>query len=303
MGLAGRADLITEIRRRMPGMSAGQTRIGRFILERPGEAKDISLKELCRACETSEPVVFAFCRSLGYDGFRSFKTELAVGLGARSTQAQPGEGLNVADEELHRIEDPAAFLQALSHIYLRSVRETTASLDPERFRKAVDALDAASRVVVLGVGISGNVGFVAQQNFLRTGTPVTWTNDPNLNYTHLAPLKKHDVCLALSQTGTQRDTIDGAAFARERGIRVIAVTSDAQGPLAELAEILLQTGPAPVPSNTHFSIGAQMAVPVLMVTDALAIALGARRRKEMVERSRATAEAMKSRTAVRLRSG
>lgn len=301
MGLSGSADLITEIRRRMPGLSAGQSRIGKFILERPDEAKDISLKELCRVCETSEPVVFAFCRALGYDGFRSFKTELAVGLGARMTQTLPGEGLNIADEELHRIEEPAPFLQALTNLYVRSIRETTASLDPALFRKAVDALDAAERIVVLGVGISGNVGFVAQQNFLRAGSPVTWTNDPNLNFTHLAPLKKQDVCIALSQTGTQRDTIEGAAFAHQRGIKVIAITSDAQGPLASVSDILLQTGPAPIASNTHFSIGAQIAVPVMMVTDALAIALGARRRKDLVERSKVISEAMRSRTIVRNR--
>jgi RpiR family carbohydrate utilization transcriptional regulator len=287
-------DVLTEVRRRLPHLSRGQSRIARFVLDRPDRAKEISLKDLCGKCDTSEPVVFAFCDALGFDGFRSFKTALAVDLGSRAGLAGEAE---VQDEELHEIDDPALFLKTLAGHYLRSIRETVASLVPDRFQAAVGLLERAKRIVLLGVGVSGNVGFVALQNFLRTGTPVTWTNDPNLNFTHLAPLEKGDVCIALSQTGSQKDTIEGAAFAKRRGITVIAITSDPEGPLADLADILLLTAPVATPANTHFSIGAQLATPVLLVTDALAVALGARRKKGMEERSRATAEAMKARTA------
>jgi DNA-binding MurR/RpiR family transcriptional regulator len=285
--------LLLEVRRRLPQLSRGQSRVAQYVLDQPGTVKDIRLKDLCGACDTSEPVVFAFCQALGFDGFRSFKTALAVDLGAHAGRT---EDLPIQDAELHASGDPGLFLRTLSGLYLRSIRETVASLVPAQFQAAVDALERARRIVLFGVGVSGNVGFVAQQNFLRTGTPVTWTNDPNLNFTHLAPLEKGDVCLALSQTGSQKDTLEGAAFAKRRGITVIAITSDPDGPLADLADILLLTAPVAVPAVTHFSIGAQLATPVLLVTDALAVALGARRKKAMEERSRATAEAMKPRT-------
>jgi DNA-binding MurR/RpiR family transcriptional regulator len=286
-------DLLAEVRRRLPHLSPGQSRLATFVLERPGEAKDLTLKQLCGKCDTSEPVVFAFCDALGFDGFRAFKTALAVDLGSRAGRA---DELSVHDGDLHDVEDPGLFLKRIAGHYLRSIRETAASLVPDCFKTAVDHLERARRIVILGVGVSGNVGFVALQNFLRTGTPVTWTNDPNLNFTHLAPLEKGDVCLALSQTGSQKDTIEGAAFAKRRGITVIAITSDPEGPMAELADVLLLTAPVATPSNTHFSIGAQLAAPILLVTDALAVALGARRKKGIEDRSRATADAMKART-------
>lgn len=292
-------DLLATLRRRLPELSRGQARVATFVLERPDEAKDIALKELCDACDTSEPVVFALCGALGFDGFRAFKTALAVDLGARARLEPP---LSVQDAELHDAAgDPAGFLRTLSGLYLRSLRETAACLVPESFKGAVDRLDRAKRIVLLGVGVSGNVGFVVQQNFLRAGTPVTWTGDANLHFTHLAPLRKGDVCVALSQTGTQKDTIESAAFAKRRGVTVIAITSDADGPLAALADVVLLTAPSATPANTHFSIGAQLAAPVLMVADALAVALGARRKQDLQERSRATAEAMKPRTAPRRR--
>src|SRR6185436_7488917 len=239
-------DLLPSIRRRLPHLSPGQSRIAAFVLQRPDDVKDITLKELCGKCDTSEPVVFAFCGGLGFDGFRSFRTALAVDLGSRAGQA---DALSVQDGDLHEVDDPGLFLKMLAGHYLRSIRETVSSLVPDRFRAAVDHLERARRIVILGVGVSGNVGFVALQNFLRTGTPVTWTNDPNLNFTHLAPLEKGDVCLALSQTGSQKDTIEGAAFAKRRGITVIAVTSDPDGPLAGLADLVLLTAPVADPAE------------------------------------------------------
>ena len=295
-------DVLGELRRRLPSLSRGQARIATYVLDRPDEAKDIALKGLCDACDTSEPVVFALCDALGFDGFRAFKTALAVDLGARAGLEREAEPLSVQDAELHEAAaDPARFLRTLSGLYLRSLRETAACLVPASFQAAVDRLERASRIVLLGVGVSGNVGFLVQQNFLRTGTPVTWTNDPNLHVTHLAPLRKGDVCVALSQTGTQKDTVDGAAFAKRRGLTVVAITSDPDGPLAELADIVLLTAPSATPANTHFSLGAQLAAPVLMVADALAVALGARRKDALEERSRATADAMKPRTSGRRR--
>src|SRR6185295_2191409 len=111
-------DVLGELRRRLPELSRGQARVATFVLERPDEAKDIALRDLCDACDTSEPVVFALCDALGFGGFRAFKTALAVDLGARAT-LEPE--LSVQDEELHEAAgDPARFLRTLSGLYLRS---------------------------------------------------------------------------------------------------------------------------------------------------------------------------------------
>jgi DNA-binding MurR/RpiR family transcriptional regulator len=123
-------EVLTEVRRRLPHLSRGQSRIAAFVLAQPEKAKEISLKELCGACDTSEPVVFAFCDAVGFDGFRSFKTALAVDLGTRAGQA---DAWSVQDAELHAAGDPARFLRTLEGLYLRSIRETVSSLVPESF--------------------------------------------------------------------------------------------------------------------------------------------------------------------------
>lgn len=287
-------DLLTEIERLLPTCSAGQARIARFVLQSPDEAQHISLAQLCKRCKTSEPVVFAFCSLLQCGGYREFKMRLAENLGARRARGTPQP--KIQDEALTEQSHPGSILTAIADQYRRSIEATAASLDPERFAVAVERLSKAARIVLLGVGISGNVGFVVQQNFIRTGIPTAWTNDPNLFFTHLAPLSKGDVCLALSQTGSQKDTLDGIRFARQRGLEVISITSDPRSPIATEAGVLLLTGPAPVEAHTYLSIGAQLALPVLMVADALAVAVGARNHDAFLERSQATAEAMKSRT-------
>ena len=156
-------------------------------------------------------------------------------------------------------------------------------------------MDRASRMVILGVGVSGNVGLVVLQNFLRSGKPVTWTTDPNLFVTHLAPLAPGDVCLALAQIGNYRDTVEGMAFAKSRRLFVAVITSDPASDAAREADAALVTAPQPVSSATHLSIGAHLAAPLLLVADALAVALGARSKQAFDERALATAKTIKKR--------
>jgi DNA-binding MurR/RpiR family transcriptional regulator len=287
--------LLLEIRRRLGNLPERQARLAQFILKNPEQAKDISLQDLCKRCDTSEPVVFAFCKALGIEGFKSLKTVLAGDLGERRARARPESDLAPIDEELTSDSNPGGIFRAVARRYSHTVEETLSSIDPEQFALAVERIATAQRLVLIGVGISGNVGFVVQQNFLRTGIPVTWTIDPNQFFTHLAPLKKGDVCVALSQTGSQKDMLDGIRFAAKRKICVISITSDSQSPIATEANILLLTGPAPIDAATHLSIGGQIALPVLLVADALAVAVGARSSEAFKERARATAEAMKPR--------
>lgn len=288
-------DMLGEIKRQQAGLPKRQGALARYILRHPETATTISLQQLCRACSTSEPVVFAFCRRLGCRGFRDFKTALAGDLGARRDRARRQGAAEIADAEFIRSPSPEQIYHNLAGAYQDSLASMREQMDGRRFQRAVDLLDKAERIVIIGVGVSGNVGYVALQNFLRTGTAVTWTNDPNLSFTHLAPLKRNDVCLVLSQSGRQRDTIEGAAFARERKIKVIAITSRRDGPLAELADVLLLTQPEPTPALIHLSIGAELALPVLFLTDALAIALGARRKRALEMRSEWTRKAMEAR--------
>ena len=299
--ITGEADLLTGIKRQLPALSEGQARIARFIIERPDEAKDIALADLCRHCRTSEPVVFAFCAALGLDGFRALKTSLAETLGARRSRGTDGQEGLAADADLLLAKDSAELLRGLGRLYRNAIAETLTCIDVGVFDRAVSVLDAAKRMVVLGVGVSGNTGFVALQNFLRTGTPVSWVTDPNMFFTHLAPLEKGDACIVLSQMGNQRDVVEGAVFARSRKAAVIAITSDGTGPLAEVSDMLLLTAPDGIDSGTHASIGAQLATPVLFVADALAVALFARRQDAWAERSRATAAANARRTLPRRR--
>ncbi len=287
-------DVLAEIKRLREGLPKRQGVLAQYVLAHPATVSTISLQQLCEACKISEPVVFSFCRRLGCKGFRAFKTALAGDLGARRVQAQHTTPTGFADVEFIQASGPDPLFQKLGRAYGDSLARVQQQYSSRNFQRAVDLLDKAQRMVIIGVGISGNIGFVAQQNFLRTGTAVTWTSDPNLAFTHLAPLKSTDVCLALSQTGRQRDTVEGAAFAKERKIKVIAITSQHEGPLASLADVLLLTQSEQVSESIRLSIGAELALPILFMTDALAIALGARRKQALQRRSELTRQAMRA---------
>ncbi|PCJ52591.1 MAG: hypothetical protein COA79_23590 [Planctomycetota bacterium] len=291
-----RINLLTEIKRHQPKLPNRQGKIASFLINQSEKAKSISLQELCSICETSEPVVFAFCKKLGFSGFRAFKTAFIEDLTAQKTQpSSPYDIPNVviAESELFENNDPTVLLPFLAGLYQQSIKQTLESLNCDEFKAAVDLITKAKRIVLMGVGISGNVGFVLLQNFLRTGKPTTWVNDPNLFYTHLVSLEKNDVVIALSQSGHQVDTIEGIRFAKERNIKIVSISSDPDSEIAENANAFLMTGPGPEASNTTLSIGAQIALPILMVGDALAVSVNLQDVDGMLDRAQVTHDAIK----------
>lgn len=66
--------MLAQISERLPRLSPAEQRVGRWILNHPKEAANITLARLARECQTSEPTVLRFCKRLGLRGFR----ELAV---------------------------------------------------------------------------------------------------------------------------------------------------------------------------------------------------------------------------------
>ncbi len=289
-------NIFIEIKRHLSKMPPRQATLARFILQNADEAKQISLQEICRVCETSEPVVFAFCKRLGVKSFTNLKVLIAESIGMyRADDSKKNKMPQmIIDKELHNAKSSSEVFGFISDLYIQSIEETSASLDYDNFNSAVGLLLKASRIVIIGVGVSGDLGYVVSYNFLRNGIPVSWTNDPHHFFTHIVQLGKDDVCIALSQTGNQKDTIEGVKFARKHGVKVISITSDSSSYLAEFSDVLLLTGPVPVQPFTHLSIGASIGLPILLVADALAVAFGAAgNREQFCERQERVVEAMK----------
>ena len=154
--------------------------------------------------------------------------------------------------------------------------ELARSLDL-RFSKAVDLLmGVEGRVIVSGMGKSGLVGTKIAATFASTGTPSQFVHPGEASHGDLGFVTRKDAAVLLSNSGKTQELTDIIEYTRRAGIPVIAITSGAQSPLAQHADVPLILPPSPeaCPMGLAPTTSTTM---TLALGDALAVALMKRR--------------------------
>ncbi len=111
------------------------------------------------------------------------------------------------------------------------------------FLKALDALDAAPRVVCMGIG---KPGFIAQKlsaTLASTGVPSLFLHPAEAAHGDLGRVTKGDVVVALSNSGRSEEIVRLLTPIKTLGAAVIALTSDAKSPLGVGSDIVVELGP------------------------------------------------------------
>ena len=146
-----------------------------------------------------------------------------------------------------------------------------------KFTKAIDLLIAAEgRVIVSGMGKSGHVGNKIAATFASTGTPAQFVHPGEASHGDLGFVTRKDAALLLSNSGKTSELTDIIEFTRRAGIPLIAITSGAESPLAQHADValLLPNAPEACPMGLAPTTSTTMQ---LALGDALAVALMKRR--------------------------
>jgi DNA-binding MurR/RpiR family transcriptional regulator len=207
-----------------------------------------------------------FCRSVGCEGVRDFKLQLARSLAVGEaflvqTAPQTGPG-----------EAPPYWTSILSEAH-GALHEVERQLSAAQVFAAADALAEAGRVTAFGLGgSSGTLAEEAQVRLFRYGVPVMACREPHIARMAAATLKPGDVFLALSSTGRTSEVIDAVSIAARYGAKTIAITRP-ESDLARAADIALTVwiGEYPdalTPSASRFAF--------LAILDVVAAATGYR---------------------------
>ena len=125
-----------------------------------------------------------------------------------------------------------------------SLREMASRIGPE-FGEAVrlikDSLENRGKVVIVGVGKSGNVGHKIAATLNSTGATAVVLNSQNALHGDLGLLSDGDVVLALSYSGETEELLGLLPFLRSFDIKVIALSGKQDSSLSRAADIALDT--------------------------------------------------------------
>ena len=111
------------------------------------------------------------------------------------------------------------------------------------FNRAVElityALAKRNKLVVVGVGKSGNIGRKIAATFTSTGAPAVLLDSVDALHGDLGILNEGDIVLALSYSGETDELIDLLPAMKRFSVRVIAITSAPKSTLGQHADVVL----------------------------------------------------------------
>jgi arabinose-5-phosphate isomerase len=154
----------------------------------------------------------------------------------------------------------------------KALSQLSETINDSWLKAVLTIRDCKGKVVVSGVGKSGDICKKIAASFTSTGTPAIFVHPTEASHGDMGLLDSRDVLLALSASGQTTELLDIVQYASQQKIPTILVTKNPSSSLAHLADIILQipdipevciNGLAPTTSTTC----------QLVVGDALVVAV------------------------------
>ncbi len=260
-----------HLRSLLPSLTPKLAVVAEEILADPALVVRQSVSDLAQRTGTSMSTIVRLCQELGLRGFQDLKLRLAAEVSTTGF-AGPSEG-----------DDRESVLSKVLSSTVDAISHTQHTLDKASFNQASELLVNARSIIFIGAGASAAVAFDAAFRFRTLGHRAEFHSDSHMQLTAARFLRPGDVALAISHSGSTRETLTALEAASSGGAQTVAITTFARSPLAELADHLLLAGG----TESEFRIAAVSSrLAHLAVVDALFVA-AARLRPE---RARAAQE-------------
>jgi DNA-binding MurR/RpiR family transcriptional regulator len=226
-----------RIRSLVPTLAPAERRVALRVCDDPGAVAASTISDLASACETSVTTVTRFSRAVGFTGYPALRLALATELG----RAEGGRGSRTIGSDIGPGDDLVQVVEKVAFADARAVEETAEQLDVAELRRVVEAIAAARRVDIYGVGASAFVALDLQQKLHRIGRVAFAWADPHVAMTSAALLLPGDVAVGLSHSGATEDTVAALERARDNGVTTVAITNFPRSAIAAVADYVLTT--------------------------------------------------------------
>ncbi len=146
--------------------------------------------------------------------------------------------------------------------------EALAKLSNSLNNKFVEAVELISnqngKIIISGVGKSGNIAAKIAASFTSTGIPAIFLNPVDASHGDMGIIDKNDVLMILSNSGESHELADLINFSKKKKIKIISITSTYKSLLSKNSDINLI-----LPS--HIEADKLQIIPTTSTTMALAL--------------------------------
>ncbi|MFF0311533.1 MurR/RpiR family transcriptional regulator [Streptosporangium sp. NPDC004379] len=273
-------NLVATVRAVLPSLTPAAQAIARLILDDPGMVARSTITEFSAVSGTSEATIVRTARALGFAGYSQLRFALAAAV-AREEPERLVPGDLGPDDPLTDV------IAKVARAESEALADTSAQLNPDRLGAVIEAVAAARRVDVYGVGASGLVAIDMEQKLMRIGLSGHAFTDSHLALTSAALLRPQDVAVGVSTSGETPDVLAPMRVAHKAGAATVAITNNPRSSLAELADhVLVSAG-----RETAFRPGALASrISQLLIVDCIFVGIAQRTFETSEAALRATRE-------------
>ena len=264
-------DILSVLQNRAHEFSKGQRMIARYITESYDKAAFMTASRLGKTVGVSESTVVRFAVELGYDGYPSMQKAMQEMVVNRLTAVQR---IEVANDRIGDQDIVSMVLQADAE----KLRQSSDTVNREQFRASVNAILNAKRIYILGVRSAATLAtFLGYYlDYMFHNVHIVTASGAGEMFEKIVGVGPEDAVIAFSFPRYSATTAKGAQYCRSTGATVIGLTDSALSPLGQNCDHVL------VAKSDMVSLVDSLVAP-LSVTNALIVALAAKREKELAK--------------------
>jgi DNA-binding MurR/RpiR family transcriptional regulator len=227
-------ELLARMDGRCARFSKGQRLIEQYIRLHYDKAAFMTAAKLGITVGVSESTVVRFATELGYPGYPALQRAMQEMIRSRLTSTQR---IQQAGELL----DQDDMLGAVLDTDIENLREMEAHADRDAFNDAVERIQKARNIYILGVRsssfVAGYLNFY--MHLLFENVTLVQSNAAGEILEQLFRIGPGDVLIAISFPRYSKVTINTVKFARDRGATIVAMTDNDLSPIYQMSDAAL----------------------------------------------------------------
>jgi RpiR family transcriptional regulator, carbohydrate utilization regulator len=209
-------------------MFAAEKKVADFILQNPEKAVNANVSELANYSQVSDATIIRMCKHIGYQGYYQMRIYLSHDLGRK--QADTGDMI---------MEETSGTLKELFSRIASNIFGISDYINIENLQACADLINSCNTVHLVAVGNTSPLIMDMGFRLGRLGIRATYNTISEYFFNHINLAKEGDIVIVVSHSGTSKQVVQAMELAKEKKLKIIAITGSEYSPVSNLADHLL----------------------------------------------------------------
>lgn len=228
--------IMSRIETKYADLTKTERKIADYIADHTSELAFKTLEEIANAIGVSTTSVIRFSRTLEYEGYTQMQQSL-------QTSLMKKVGLPERYDENYELLKRDSMLNDLLEAEIESLKQSAALLDDDSMHKAVQIINNANTVYILGGRNAFGVAHYMAANLSQIRRNISLIDGIGGMYPEeVAGAREGDVCIAYTFPRYQKMMLNLLAWMKAKGVKIILITTFSYESIKHLGDVFLCCG-------------------------------------------------------------